>query len=44
VRRTWTFTGLTPTQSYKRKFTGATTSALSVFHVGEVTDAAYPAA
>ncbi|MEJ2116602.1 MAG: hypothetical protein P8Y36_01350 [Alphaproteobacteria bacterium] len=43
VKRTWTFTGLTPTQEYKRKFTGATTSALSVFHVAEVTDAAYPA-
>lgn len=43
VKRTWTFTGLTPTQEYKRKFTGATSSALSVFHVAEVTDAAYPA-
>lgn len=43
IKRTWTFTGLTPTQSYKRKFVGATSSALSVFHVAEVTDAAYPA-
>jgi hypothetical protein len=43
VKRTWTFTGLTPTQGYKRKFTGATTSALSVFHVAEATDIAYPA-
>jgi hypothetical protein len=30
-------------QSYKRKFVGATSSALSVYHVAEVTDAAYPA-
>jgi hypothetical protein len=43
IRRTWTFAALTPTNTFKRKITGATTSALSTFHVAEVTDVAYPA-
>jgi hypothetical protein len=43
IRRTWTFTGLTPTNTFKRKIIGSTTSALSTFHVAEITDVAYPA-
>lgn len=42
VRRTWTFTGFTPTTTWKRKTTMATTSALSVFLISELTDIAFP--
>lgn len=43
LRRTWVFAGLTPLTSFKRKFIGGTDSALSVFHVAEATDFAFPA-
>lgn len=43
VRRTWVFTGLTPTTQWKRKMVLGTSSALSVFHVAELTDIAFPA-
>ncbi|MCB1473839.1 MAG: hypothetical protein H6884_09810 [Rhodobiaceae bacterium] len=44
VRRTWVFTGLAPTTQWKRKIVLGTTSALSIFHVAELTDVAFPAA
>lgn len=43
IRRTWVFTGFTPTTTWKRKTTFATTSALTVFHVAEMTDISFPA-
>lgn len=42
IKRRWIFSGLTPLNNYKRKISLATTSALSVFHVAELTDVAYP--
>lgn len=42
IRRTWTFTGFTPTTTWKRKTVITTTSALSVFHVAEMTDIGFP--
>jgi hypothetical protein len=42
TRRTFTFSGLTPDDTYKRKITLSTASALSVFHVAEATDIAFP--
>lgn len=43
TRRVWTFTGFAPTATWKRKMTMATTSALSVFLISEVSDIAFPA-
>tara|TARA_R110002124_G_scaffold284368_1_gene461503 strand:- start:22715 stop:25012 length:2298 start_codon:yes stop_codon:yes gene_type:complete len=43
VRRTWSFAGLTPTTTWKRKMEIATSSALSVFLVSQLTDIAFPA-
>lgn len=44
TKRTWTFSGLDPTTEWKRKTEIATSSALSVFLVSEMTDVAFPAA
>ena len=43
VRRRWTFTGFTPTATWKRRINGSTVSALSIFLVSEITDVAFPA-
>lgn len=43
IKRTWVFSGLTPDDTFKRKITMGTTSALAVFLVSEVTDIAFPA-
>lgn len=43
TRRTWVFTGFTPTTTWKRRTTMATTSALSVYLVSEMTDVGFPA-
>lgn len=43
TRRRWTFTGFTPTSSWKRRTEMATVSALSVFLVSEMTDVGFPA-
>lgn len=43
VRRTFVWTGLTPTTTWKRKTVFSTTSALSVFLVSSATDISFPA-
>ncbi len=43
IRRTFTWVGLTPTQTWKRKTTFSTTSALSIFLVSMATDISFPA-
>lgn len=43
IRRTFVWTGLTPTTTWKRKTTFSSTSALSIFLVSSATDVSFPA-
>lgn len=42
TRRTWVFTGFTPTTTWKRRINMTTVSALSIYLISEITDVAFP--